>query len=208
MQTHQGDAARRSSRLLAGTWLVWALAAGSALAQAPIDAPAAEGSNLTQEQMLGSDAERRTISPSRGSPAETLHAIYLAYEDTNAGVPRLGAVFSRRLQQIIDADAVAREAGEDFSIDYSFFYSGNDFSISDVNVDVEKPGSSPLLRVGFKNMGTSEALWFRMILENGFWVIDDVLAEERGERLSLVPEGPGKPAPIWKARGESNSPAD
>jgi hypothetical protein len=142
----------------------------------------------------------RVIASDR-SAMETIEAIYLAYQGTAAGAPRLEHVFTRRLQRIIDADRAAFDAGAPSSIDYSFFFLGNDFGISDIDVEDVSHGNAAEVRATFKNMGEPQAAWFRLRREKGRWVIDDVSMKIDGRRLSLVPERPGSAAPFWKARG-------
>jgi hypothetical protein len=84
---------------------------------------------------------------------------------------------SAALQALYDADAEATPEGEIGALSFDPYISGQDWDLSDFEIGAaEIAGETATLEVSFENFGEPSVLTYDLVVEDGGWRIDDVLA--------------------------------
>jgi hypothetical protein len=130
------------------------------------------------------------VFPASAAPADDpltlITAIYKTYQDPNNNNPGLENVFSRRIQDLLDADAKATPKGDAGTIDWDVFVNGNNWELSDVNITLEaKSVTRARVRARFISIKAPKDMMFDLVHEDGRWAIDDIAALEKGGRWTM-----------------------
>lgn len=118
------------------------------------------------------------------TPEEAIEALYAPYLADELP-PDREPYFSEHLNGLFAEDA--REAGGEVgSIDFDPVIAGQDYQISDFDLDdVSVDGDTALVSVFFKNMGETQSLLFDMVLEDDGWKVDDITSLPPGPEWQL-----------------------
>ena len=109
-----------------------------------------------------------------GDPVDLIVAIYATYRADN-NQPGLPDVYSRRLQDLLDADRKNTPAGEVGKVDWDVFIDGNDWQLSDVRVvRIAQTAKHAQVRARFNNHNEPCENLFDLVYERGRWRIDDI----------------------------------
>jgi hypothetical protein len=112
---------------------------------------------------------------------KTIRDIYASYE---AEAPKVGPVFDKRLQALVEADNAQADGGEG-RIDWDVFVNGQDFRITEVSVGkLEIAGDTAHITARFKNFDNPQEISYTLRLEDGRWLIDDIQSMN-GEKWSM-----------------------
>ncbi len=121
-----------------------------------------------------------------GDPVSAIDAIYKAYGVKADAAPDVGAVYSHRLQQLIDADRESTPEGEVGKIDWDVFVDGQDWEISQLKVaPVSEAGDHAQVVARFNNFAEPKEILFDLVREDGRWLVDDVRSTTKGKRWTL-----------------------
>ncbi len=105
-------------------------------------------------------------------PVSLIEAIYQTYQDNK--LP-LTAIYSRRLQALIDQDDKETPEGMVGRIDWDVFINGQAWELSELKiVPVSQSATQAQVRATFKNFDKPSDMLFDLIVEDGHWRIDDV----------------------------------
>jgi hypothetical protein len=119
-------------------------------------------------------------------PTSAITAIYKAYQTTSDAAPDVGAVYSHRLQHLIDADRKNTPEGEVGKIDWDVFVDGQEWQLSALNVTpVSEAADHAQVNARFNNFAEPKAILFDLVREDGRWLIDDVQSTATGRRWTM-----------------------
>ena len=105
-------------------------------------------------------------------PVTLITAIYKTYETDQAGLPH---VFSKRLQALVDKDAKETPEGEVGRIDWDLFVDGQDWQLTELKIGpVSQDATQAEVRATFKSFGEPRDILYTLVLEDGYWRIDDI----------------------------------
>ena len=121
-----------------------------------------------------------------GDPTSAITAIYKAYQTTSDAAPDVGAVYSHRLQQLIDADRKNTPEGEVGKIDWDVFVDGQEWEIKELNVAlVSEAADRAQVSAKFNNFAEPKEILFDLVREDGRWLVDDVQSTAKGGRWTM-----------------------
>jgi hypothetical protein len=121
-----------------------------------------------------------------GDPVSAITAIYKAYQTVPATAPDIGAVYSRRLQQLIDAERNSTPDGEVGKIDWDVFVDGQEWEIKELNVTlVSEAADRAQVSARFNNFAEPKEILFDLVREDGRWLVDDVQSTMKGGRWTM-----------------------
>jgi hypothetical protein len=110
----------------------------------------------------------------RDTPDGLIRAVYRTYtDDTNrAG---LAGIYSRRLQGLIDADALRAPDGDAGRLDWDVFVDGNNWHISGLAIAlVSVSADRAVIDAHFQNFKQPRRVRFDLVYEAGGWAVDEV----------------------------------
>jgi hypothetical protein len=111
-------------------------------------------------------------------PEALITAIYQTYTDIapgEDGTPNVEGVYSKRLQALIDKDAKETPEGEVGRIDWDVFVDGQDWQLTELKiVPISQDAARAEVRATFKNFGEPRDILYTLVLEDGYWRIDDI----------------------------------
>ncbi len=140
-----------------------------------------------------------------GDPVSAICAIYKAYETTADAAPDVGAVYSHRLQKLIDADRGSTPEGEVGKIDWDVFVDGQDWEIRQLKVaPVSEAGDHAQVIAQFNNFAEPKEILFDLVHEDGRWLVDDVQSTTRGRRWTMSKILTGAPDAFPDENGASD----
>ena len=123
---------------------------------------------------------------SGGDPVDAIAAIYKAYQTTPDTAPDIGAVYSSRLQQLLDADRKTTPEGEVGKIDWDVFVDGQECKLSELNVTlVSEAADHAQVSAKFNNFAEPKQILFDLVREDGRWLVDDVQSTTKGGRWTM-----------------------
>jgi Protein of unknown function (DUF3828) len=129
-----------------------------------------------------------------GDPVSTITTIYKAYQAAPDTAPDVGAVYSPRLQQLIDADRKNTPEGEVGKIDWDVFVDGQEWKIGKLNVTlVSEAADGAQVRAQFNNFDEPKEILFDLVRDGDRWLIDDVQSTTRGKRWTMSKALTGAP---------------
>ncbi len=121
------------------------------------------------------------LAAANDEPQAIITAIYGIYQSTTVGKPKIGGVFTKRLQALLDHDRTNERR-----LDYDVFQNGQDWTIRDVAVSLDsRKGEQSQVRVNFLNGGQKQEIAFGLLREDSSWRIDDVATTLNGKELKL-----------------------
>lgn len=89
--------------------------------------------------------------------------------------PRLHKRYTPRTAKLWDECFAHAEADGDACMDFDMFVQGNDFDLSDIEVEqVSGNAEHAVVRARFKNFGKDETVIFELIHDDQGWVIDEI----------------------------------
>jgi len=111
-------------------------------------------------------------------PESLITAIYQTYTDIapgEEGVPNVEGVYSKRLQALLDKDAKETPEGEVGRIDWDLFVDGQDWQLTELKIGpVSQDATQAEVRATFKNFGEPRDILYTLVLEDGYWRINDI----------------------------------
>lgn len=122
------------------------------------------------------------------TPKALIEAIYAPY--IAGQIPEdEAALRSEALNALYEADMQRSEEGEIGALDFDPYIDGQDFEITDLEID--EPiidGSRGTVRVTFKNFGQPREMIYSVVIEAEAWKIDDLesLSAEYPYRLTAI----------------------
>ncbi|KKB79976.1 hypothetical protein VW35_05800 [Devosia soli] len=111
------------------------------------------------------------------SPSAMLKAFYKPYIAGDLPDDQEG-FRSEWLNSLYQADEEATPAGEMGAIEFDPYIDGQDYQITDFNIDELEVGEeTATVEVTFKNMGQPTTITYDLVYENNGWRIDDLEGE-------------------------------
>jgi uncharacterized protein DUF3828 len=121
----------------------------------------------------------KALPPPPPSPTETfVEGLYKPYLDNTAGDPVQPdgqAIYSKRLQALIDKDLAETPDGEVGRLDFDPFVDGQDWELGGLKVkEIYRSGDDARVRADFANFGEPRSILFNLVREDGAWRVDEI----------------------------------
>jgi hypothetical protein len=133
----------------------------------------------------------KPVPPAEKTPDKTIEALYAPYlshaaehgESTWEKAP----VYSKKFKAAIDRGFKYSELLNEPVIDYDPIASAQDYSISNLRIEVDRPADSGKAHVlaHFDNAGRKTTVGYDMVLEDGSWKIDGIRSGDQDLRKSV-----------------------
>ncbi len=129
------------------------------------------------------------------TPTQLVEALYRqqAANDKNPKTPgpdskrHRAKFFSKALVRLLEADSKLADKEGQGKLDFSPYYDGQDFEISELKVgEARITGDKAELVARFKNFGKLTEITYELVQENGQWRISNIRGDKSDPKWDLV----------------------